>query len=439
MKDPPVTSARYRTECSVPDTSQSLSSQSASALFVDDDADVLTSARILLGRHGWRLLTAQSPAEAWSILAAERVDVVLLDLNFSRGATSGDEGFHWLSEIRAHDPLATVIVVTGHSGVNIAVQAMKAGASDFIMKPWNNGRFLETMNDALALARSRRDEAAAMTPGASDEPLFLGDSAAARGVRDRIGRVAPTDAAITLLGPAGAGKSLVARLIHLRSRRAEGPFVTIDIQSAAPGDWDLGFDRAAGGTLVLDEIADLDRSGQADLLRRLETQADIRVVSTTRRGAEGLGQLRDDLLARLNTIEIVLSPLSERGQDSLLILEHYVRLFSHRAGRPPKSLDDSARELLGTGRLRGEVRGLRQAAERAVALSEGALLTAADLMPQTPLTATLSPVSELSLARSEKLMIETALRRHAHNVSTTARALGLSRAALYRRMLKHGL
>jgi DNA-binding NtrC family response regulator len=417
---------------------EGLSSETASVLFVDDDPDVLTSAQVLLERNGFRFFAARSPAEAWSVLAAEPIDVILLDLNFARGATSGAEGFAWLAEIRAHDPGAVVVVVTGHSGINIAVAAMKAGASDFVMKPWNNPRFLETVRAAAALRRRNgADDASAL----DDDLLLIGDSPPIKRVRDLIARVAPTGAAVLIHGEAGTGKDLVARLLHARSGRS-GDFVGIDVQGLgedAAGAVGEAAIRARGGTLFLDEAADLPTAAQARLLAELEASPDLRLVSATRRGAEGLSRLRDDLLGRLNTVEIVLPGLAARGDDLTLLLEHFLRLFARRYGRAPKPLDPSAVEMLRVQPPGGQVRGLRQAAERAVVLSEGDVLAATDFRPPASGATSAAGAPDFNLARSERSIVEAALKRHGHNVSHAARDLGLTRAALYRRMVKHGL
>ncbi|HEX3700700.1 MAG TPA: sigma-54 dependent transcriptional regulator [Phenylobacterium sp.] len=416
-----------------------MSSETPTLLFVDDDADVLTAAQVLLGRNGWRMLQAKSPAEAWSVLAAERVDVALLDLNFSRGATSGAEGFRWLAELRAHDPEAVVVVVTGHSGVKVAVEAMKAGASDFVMKPWSNARLLDTLRDALALRRGRGQPA---EPAPAEEPvLMIGESPAIARVRDRIARAAPTEAAVLIHGPAGTGKSLAAQLLHARSGRAERPLVRLDLRSLAPDAAALGraLAEAAGGTLLLDEIAALSAAAQSELLARLDRGADVRLVSTTRDLVAAQAAVRDDLMARLGVVEVHLPPLRERGEDAVLLAEHFVRLFARRYGRPPKPLDETAIARLTSEPPAGEVRGLRQAAERAVVLTEAEILTAADFMPAEASGGVAAAAPDLNLARSEKVAVEAALKRHGHNVSQAARELGLTRAALYRRMVKHGL
>lgn len=410
-------------------------------MFVDDDADVLTSARVLLSRHQWRLVAARSPAEAWSVLAAERPDVILLDLNFSHGATTGQEGFDWLSQLRAHDPSAVVVVVTGHSGVNVAVRAMKEGASDFVMKPWSNARLVDTVSEAFKLAARRhgRDTAAG-----TDDELLLGDSMGIRRVRDLVARTAKVDASVLFLGPAGAGKSLAARMVHARSVRASAPLLTLDLRagiiaSEFPAVLESKVNAAAGGALILDEISALTPSSQAELLAWIGRRADVRWMATSRASRDDLQHIRDDLLAELSTVEIILPPLIERDDDALLLMEHFVRMFSRRLGCPPKPLDAAATDLLRSGALPAHVRGLRQAAERAVAISEKDLIGAEDLISAGAGTTRADGGGDLNLARSEKAIVEAALKRHAHNISGAAKSLGLTRAALYRRMVKHGL
>jgi DNA-binding NtrC family response regulator len=413
-----------------------LSSETGAVLFVDDDPDVLTAARVLLERNGFAMFAAQSPSEAWTVLAAQPVDVILLDLNFTRGATSGDEGFRWLAEIRAHDPDAVVVIVTGHSGVNIAVAAMKAGASDFVMKPWSNPRFLETVRGAQAVRRQRRTTAARAPEPLDEDLLILGESAAIQRVRELIGRVAPTGAAVLVRGEAGVGKSLVARNLHARSGRA-GAFVRVDVCGlGGEGAITRAAAEAAGGTLFLDEIAALSPQAQAEVLALLDARSQVRLVSASRARPDGL---RDGLLDQLATVEIVLPPLAERGEDTVLLARHFVQLFSRRYGHEPKPLDEAAGGALRAQPPPGEVRGLRQAAERAVVLGSGPTLTAADFAPSALAQGAAPGQLDLNLARSERTVVEAALKRHAHNVSHAAKELGLTRAALYRRMVKHGL
>jgi DNA-binding NtrC family response regulator len=416
-------------------------------LVVDDDADVQQAARLLLGRHGFTVSTAAQPGQIWSVLAQTPVDVILLDLNFARGAVSGAEGFACLAEIMAHDRHAVVVVATGHSGVNIAVQAMRAGASDFVMKPWSNARLLATLDAALDLRRRRLEQATPLAdPARGDEEVLIGESAAMARVRDLIRRAAPTAASVLISGAAGTGKSLVARTLHRQSPRADGPFICLDLQALTPeaaaealfggGEARGALEDARGGSLVLDEIGACAPALQGRLLTALEgSRVEARLIATTRRPPAELA-LREALLFRLNTIEIALPPLSAREEDARLIAEHDLRLFAARHGRPQKLLSPDALAAIATTRWPGEVRGLRQAVERCVIFSDGPRYEAADLHAAlAPSAAAPTP----SLAETERALVAAALKRASFNVSHAAKALGLTRAALYRRMAKHGL
>ncbi|WP_174301831.1 sigma-54 dependent transcriptional regulator, partial [Caulobacter sp. S45] len=322
--------------------------QAGHVLFVDDDADVVKAAALLLGRHGLKLTSARDPLEARSRLAAERIDVVLLDLNFTRGATSGEEGFRCLQQLLADDPQAVVVVITAHSGVSVAVRAMQAGASDFVMKPWNNARLLATVRDALELRRRRISRSSDALVDAEPEATLLGESAAMERVRNLVARVGPTEAPVLVLGQAGMGKSLVARRLHLASPHSQGPYIaahlaqlsTDEAERALFGDrlaTDGALAQARGGALVLDEVGDLAPAVQARLVAALTCGGGpgARIISTSRRtraGLQGRGGLGDELLYRLNTVEITLPPMAERAGDAVLLAEHFLRLAARRHG-----------------------------------------------------------------------------------------------------------
>ncbi len=410
-------------------------------LVVDDDADVQQAARLLLGRHGFRVSAAAQPAQVWSMLAQTPVDVILLDLNFARGAVSGAEGFACLAEIMAHDPKAVVVVVTGHSGVNIAVQAMRAGASDFVMKPWNNARLLATLDAALDLRRRRMGDGAPIPDGAgAEDDILLGASAAMDRVRELIRRAAPTLASVFIVGEAGTGKSLVARTLHRQSPRAGDPLVCLDLPALTDAEALDALAGVRGGVLVLDEVSALSAALQSRLLAMLEAgKIDARLIATTRRPRREL-DLREALLLRLNTVEIPLLPLGDREDDARGLAEHFLRLFAHRHGRPQKPISPEALDAIAAMRWPGEVRGLRQAMERCVIFSDGARYEAADLeaaLASSDVNSAVAPPA--SLAETERALVAAALKRASFNVSHAAKALGLTRAALYRRMAKHGL
>jgi len=448
------------------------SSPAGHILFVDDDADVLEAGRLALSRHGHKVTTARGPMEAWSVLAAGPVDVVLLDLNFSRGSTTGEEGFRCLTDIVAQDPDAVVVVVTGHSGVNIAVAAMRAGASDFVMKPWRNDRLVATLEAAIELRRRRRWSAALATENAArhGEPWdantpILGDSPAIQRARALIARAAPTDASVLIHGEAGTGKSLMARTLHRQSARAAGPFVAVNIGTLGDGEAELAlfgggetagaFTDAAAGTLFLDEVSALSPRLQARLLAVLEEgrvvrpdlerpmAIDVRIVAATCRRREALrgpGGLREDLFYRLSTVEVFAPPLRERGGDALILAEHFLRLFAARHGRPAKPLSPEAAEAVAEDPWPGDVRALRRAMERCVIFSDGGRHELGDI-PLAEAAGDGAPPdrSHPDLATSERAAVAQALKRNGFNVSHAARQLGLTRAALYRRMAKHGL
>ncbi len=403
-------------------------------LVIDDDPDIARAARLLLERHAMRVSTAADPEAAWVVLAEDAIDVILLDLNFARGRTTGEEGFAMLDRLIAADSRAVVIVVTGHSGIAVAVRAMRSGAADFVIKPWNNERLLATVERGLALRRAKLETAA--TPPVTDG-ILLGESDGIVRARTLIARVAPTAAPILLLGATGTGKTLIARLIHQASPCAHRPLVTLDAEAADAAAIAARTTAAAGGMLVIDHIDRLPRALHDVLLPALDG---IRVVATTRLDRAGVrGAIGEDLLDRVGTIEIALPPLADRGGDAVLLARHFLALFAHRHGKPNRPLDADAAQAIAADRWPGNVRGLRQTIERAVLLGTGDAHAIGDLMLSPDIAAPHALAPDLSLARNEAALITAALERHAFNVSRAAAQLGLTRAALYRRMARHGL
>jgi DNA-binding NtrC family response regulator len=421
-----------------------MSSNAPVVLIVDDDEDVLKSAELTLGRGGFATLTARTPAECRSALACAAIDVVVLDLNFSRDAVDGQEGLRLLTEIVAHDPSAVVVVLTGHSGVNVAVSAMRAGASDFVMKPWNNDR----LRAVVAAAADRRLEA--RPPDVRDvaEPVMIGDCPAIARARDLIRLAAPADAPVFLRGEPGVGKTLAAHMLHRQSGRRSGPFVAVDLQGAEGARietelFDQVMSRARSGVLALDGVEHLASHLQGRLADRLvaeegDPNAPRIVAIGARRDLDG-AKLTQDLSYRLSTIEIDLPPLRERDGDAAVLARHFLRYFAGRHGRAPKDLSDGAAQMLDAASWPGNVRELRQVVERIVILVEGPVVEPADIALMKPPGAEARTPSALNLARTERALVETALRQHGFNVSRAARELGLTRSALYRRMAKHGL
>jgi DNA-binding NtrC family response regulator len=449
------------------------------AVVVDDDPDIALAARLALRGLFERVETLHTPAELLRLLKSESPDAILLDLNFERGATDGREGLSFLGKIMEVEPDAAVVIITAHGAVSIAVEALKAGASDFVAKPWSNERLAATVRSAAALRRSRIDARtergrASELAGSAETPL-LGSSPAMERVRLLIDRAAPTDANVLILGENGTGKEIVAREIHRLSRRSGHPMISVDLGATAETLFEselfghvkgaftgaesdrIGRLKAADqSTLFLDEIGNLPLHLQPKLLTALEQREvvpvgankpigiDVRVVAATNASPDQLfdeKRFRQDLLFRLNTIEIHLPPLRERREDIPLLLDHFLGLYARKYDKPARQLPAPVLEALAAHDWPGNVRALRHAAERAVIMADGGTYRIEDFpLPRRSETASFSGVGEtLNLDQLERTMIERALRLHHFNVSLAAAELGLSRGALYRRMEKHGL
>ena len=404
---------------------------------------------MLLSRRGFHLLQASGPDEAWSMLASEPVDAILLDLNFLPGATTGAEGFAFLKALLAHDADAVVVVVTGHSGINVAVAAMRAGAADFVMKPWNNDRLTATLREATALRRTRRDARPRPERDVGFPEPIIGACAQIAAARDLVDRAAPTNAPILILGETGTGKGLFAHAIHRRSARASGPFITIDPASAwtegAPAFRLALANVPRDATLFLDEIGGLPAPAQVLLAGTLGDRPDLRLVAASRSTRQALvsGLAQPNLLHRLNTIELALPPLRERDDDARVLVGHFLRLFARSYGRPGSELPPAERDAIAACPWPGNVRALRLAMERAIVLATGGKLAVEEIiLAGTRGDGVPAPgigTGDLNLAKSERALVEAALTRHGFNVSLAARDLGLTRAALYRRMSRHKL
>ena len=455
------------------------------ALIVDDDPDILLAARLLLRDLFTDVIVAERPDEALARTADRAPDVILLDANFARGATNAAEGFEALARFIERDPEAVVVMITAHGGVQIAVEAMKRGATDFVSKPWSNERLLATVRTAAALRQSRnavsterQKVVAAATPAAGSETPLLGNSPAIQRVMRLIERAGPTDANVLILGENGTGKELVARELHRHSRRADRVMLSVDLGAVAETLFDselfghmkgaftdaradrVGRLQAAdGGTLFLDEIGNLPLHLQPKLLTALEQRRvtpvganksvpiDVRVIAATNLSPAALGdesRFRPDLLFRLNTVEIELPPLRQRREDIPLLLDHYLGLYARKYDKPVPPPTNGVLAALTGYDWPGNVRALRHAAERAVILSDGGPLGIDDfsIRRQAEHIAVVQAAqadNDLNLERAERQMIERALKKHAYNISLAAAELGLTRASLYRRMEKHGL
>lgn len=461
-------------------------------LVVDDDEDILIASKLLLKRHYQTVVTCNRPEHIPTMMADHVFDAILLDMNFGPGESSGQQGFLWLKKILEIDPQAVIVMITAHGGVDIAVEAIKQGATDFIAKPWENQKVIATLSASVKLRRTRseaeglkqKNKALAQVVSTPDQPM-LGTSSTMRQVFSLIERAAPTDANVLLLGENGTGKELAAREIHRQSKRAQNVFMSVDLGAVSESLFeselfghkkgaftDARDDRvgrlqaAEGGTLFLDEIGNLPLHLQAKLLTVLEQRRvtpvgsdksfpiDVRVIAATNVPIDKLRQediFRQDLLFRLNTVEITMPPLRERQTDIPNIAEHYSALYCRKYSKPEKQFSEEALGLLQTYSWPGNVRALRHALERAVILSEEDVFKASDFQleaqPNQPgelassehKAAPIDEGADLNLERLEHRAIEQALKKHRYNISHAAKELGLTRAALYRRMEKHGL
>jgi len=451
-------------------------------LIADDQPDVITALRLLLKGESYDITPASSPAAAMKVIEKQELDLVLIDLNYTRDTTSGSEGMQLLSRIRAIDPTLPVVVMTAWGSVDIAVEAMRRGARDFIQKPWENARLLAVLQTqielAQALRRSQRLEAENLTlrddGGPTKHPQIVAESPAMKSILNVIDRIGPANANVLITGENGTGKEVVAHSLHAVSNRAAKPLVSVNAGALAEGLFEselfghvrgaftdaktdrVGrFELADGGTLFLDEIANVPMTLQPKLLRVLETgefervgssktrKVNVRVLSATNADLKddvAAGKFRQDLMFRLNTVEIHVPPLRERREDIAPLAEHFLRRHSEHYRRGHMWLTEQALEALRAHGWPGNVRELDHVIERAVLMTTTETVSAMDLALQTTPAAQLSArLEEMSLEDAERLLIKKALARFEGNANRAAEALGLSRSALYRRLQKYGL
>ncbi|MDO6445868.1 sigma-54 dependent transcriptional regulator [Colwellia sp. 1_MG-2023] len=465
-------------------------------LIVDDDDDILTAGKLLLKRKFSHISTCNLPEHIPAFISDQDFDVILLDMNFGPGESTGKQGFYWLKRILEIKPDSIIIMITAHGGIDVAVEAMKLGATDFIAKPWQNEKVIATLSTAIQLGQTRTEAQALRQKNTLlieannqvNQPLLIGNSTALANVKSLIERSAPTDANILILGENGTGKELVAREIHQQSLRANHIFMSVDLGAISENLFEselfghkkgaftgaqhdrIGRLKAAdGGTLFLDEIGNLPLHLQAKLLTVLEQREvtplgenkaiafDVRVVCATNLAKDKLQNdsiFRQDLLFRLNTVEINLPPLRDRIDDIKPISEYFIQLYGKKYHKPNLVISEATIKRLQQEQWLGNIRALRHAIERAVILTDGLTLTLNDFqLSNTSHTSsnhteslTIEKVEknqpaqgELNLEHIEKQTIHQALKKHRYNISHSAKELGLTRAALYRRMEKHGL
>ena len=452
--------------------------KSTRILIADDQPDVLNALQLLLGDEGYAVTAARSPAEALERLEATEFDLAILDLNYTRDTTSGQEGLDLMERIRALDSTLPLLVMTAWSSVAGAVEAMRRGARDYIEKPWDDERLLATVRTQvdlrLALRRSQRLQEANTRLQQGTAPVFIGESAAIREIRQTIARVAPSDAAVLITGEHGTGKEVVATWLHAQSERRSRPMVTMNAGGLAEGIaeselfghvkgafTDARFDRigcfelADDGTLFLDEIANMPLRLQAKLLRVLQTgevqrvgssrlrYVNVRVLSATNADLAAEiagGRFREDLLYRLNTVVIHLPPLRDRREDIEALARHYLAFYAGRYRKPLTGFDESAQRALASHRWPGNVRELAHSIERAVLMAEpsSGQVSARHLGLQSSRGG--EPSAEaMSLEDAERVFIEKVLARHGGDVRLAAQQLGMSRSALYRRLQQYGV
>lgn len=445
-------------------------------LVADDQPDVREALRLLLKGEGFDTDAVASPAALLTSLDTREFDAVLMDLNYARDTTSGQEGLDLLTQIRVRDGSVPVIVMTAWGSLNLAVEAMRRGAKDFIQKPWENARLLAILRTQIELARAVRQslrlEAENRMLRADGRPTLIAESAAMRPVMELLARVGPSDANVLITGEHGTGKEVIARTLQALSPRAGKPFVIVNAGGLPEGVFEselfghvkgaftdaktdrVGrFELAEGGTLFLDEIANVPLNLQAKLLRALESgelervgssttrRVDVRILSATNANIQAeveTGRFREDLLFRLNTIEIHLPPLRERKEDIALLAMHFLRQSSQRYRKSLTGFEPTALKVLQDHPWPGNVRELDHSIERAVLLAEGQEIRASDLGLRPAREGALR-IEDMSLEDVERALIQKAMGRYSGNVSHASQALGLSRSALYRRLQKYGL
>lgn len=451
-------------------------------LIIDDDEDVLFAAKMLLKKHAQNVIIEKNPKKIPFLMNNGTYDVILLDMNFSKDITSGKEGFYWLEQILERDPKAVVILITAFGDVEMAVRALKEGATDFVLKPWQNEKLIATLSTAVKLKKSYKEVDQLKTAKKQleeeiNQPFkeIIGESEAINEVFKIIDKVAQTDANVLILGENGTGKELIARAIHQRSLRKDNVFVGVDMGAItetlfeselfghkkgsftdAKEDRAGRFEVANKGSLFLDEIGNLGMPLQSKLLTAIQNRQvtrignnkpvniDIRLICATNMPVYDMvdeGTFRQDLLYRINTVEIHLPPLRSRIDDIPLLADHFVKIYSKKYRKAVKKFNSATLKKLQKYHWPGNIRELQHAIERAVIMSDDTALMPDDFffLNHKPESQSESAEDVFNLDEVEKNVIQKAIDRNAGNISKAAKELGLTRASLYRRLEKHGL
>ena len=448
-------------------------------LIIDDDKDILLTSKVVLKHHFDFIRTESDPFKLQQILREDDYDVILLDMNFSTGATSGKEGIYWLKEILKINPHSNVIMITAYADLNLAVEAMKIGAIDFVIKPWDNEKLIATLQAALRLSKSKQEirELKSKQKTLKEEinksdSEMIGESQAIKSVFESIKKISKTNANVLILGENGTGKELVARAIHKNSLRSDQIFVNVDLGAIsetlfeselfghkkgsftdASTDRAGRFEIASGGTIFLDEIGNLSFPLQAKLLSVLENRkiirlgdnqeipVDIRLISATNMPLHKMieeSSFRQDLLYRINTVEITLPPLRERKEDIPLLVEFFTKKYSEKYQKKGIKISKDAIRKLIRYQWPGNIRELKHLIERAIIMCEGDTISSSDFLINNDKNET-SIKSNLNIEELEKNAIKSALKKHNGNLSKAAKELGLGRTTLYRKMSKYDL
>jgi DNA-binding NtrC family response regulator len=454
----------------------------ARILIIDDDTDVLLAAKLFLKQHVTVIHTERNPENIPALLKNENYDLILLDMNFSRDATSGKEGFHWLNKIIEIDPLAVVIFITGYGDIELAVQGIKEGAANFILKPWDNKKLLATITANLKVRQSNElinDLQSKQKVLIADQDAgytnLIGQSPAMRKVMATVEKVAKTEANVLILGENGTGKELIARAIHKASARNKEVFISVDLGAIsetlfeselfgfkkgaftdAKEDRAGRFEAANRGTIFLDEIGNLSFPLQSKLLSVIQNRKvvrlgtnreipiDVRLICATNMPLYQMvadGKFRQDLLYRINTVEVLLPPLRERVEDIQLLVEHFLTIYCKKYKMPLKRINPSTIKRLEKHTWPGNIRELQHSVERAIIMSESNILQPQDFfLSQLDDNDDYDQMDDITnLEEREKLLIRKVIDKHGGNISKAAKELGLTRASLYRRIEKHGL
>ncbi|MEM6806981.1 MAG: sigma-54 dependent transcriptional regulator [Bacteroidota bacterium] len=440
-------------------------------LIIDDDVDVLTAMSMLFKSQAKEVVTEKNPNKLTSLLKAQKFDLVILDMNFNRMINTGNEGIYWLNTIKSLDKEVDVVLITAYGDMDLAIKSLKEGASDFFVKPWENEKLVESIKEILAKKKSDKKEK--WKPEANKVQL-LGESELMKDVFFKLRKIAPTDANILILGENGTGKDLIARALHDNSLRKDQPFVKVDVGALtttlfeselfghkkgaftdARDDRQGRFEAANGGTLFLDEIGNISLQQQAKLLSVLQNREiiplgsnrpipiDIRLICATNVGLEYLAKeenFRKDLYYRINTVDMLIPALRDRGKDILLLARHFIEVYTDKYLKPSLNMEDSFVKKLKSYHFPGNVRELQYVLERAVIMVEGDSLTDSDLV-FSPIesASTTTESNEVNLEAVERNTILKVIEKNKGNISKSAKELGITRTALYRRLNKHGL